>query len=307
MSRFDVVGLGAVAVDELIYVDVFPTPDVKTRVSRTERQCGGLTATALVAAARLGSRCAYAGCLGTDNLSAFCVEALKGERIDLAHLLTDSAVQPVHSFIVVGEQGHTRNVFAHSQHFNGPPENWPPEDVLRGAKVLLIDHFGISGMIRAARVAREHGVEVVADAERQTGPGFAEWLASADHLILSTRFAKTLTHSDSSAEAVLRLWDTRRKVAVVTDGSQGCWYTADGQTVNHQAAFPVRAIDTTGCGDVFHGAYASALARDLPLPERIRFASVAAALKATCRGGQAGIPGRDVVESALAQRVVNHG
>jgi sugar/nucleoside kinase (ribokinase family) len=97
-----------------------------------------------------------------------------------------------------------------------------------------------------------------------------------------------------------RLWGHEREVVVVTNGSEGCWYTADGQTALYQPAFPVEPADTTGSGDVFHGAYASALARGSPLPERIRFASVAAAMKATARGGQAGIPTREKVEKALA-------
>jgi sugar/nucleoside kinase (ribokinase family) len=61
-------------------------------------------------------------------------------------------------------------------------------------------------------------------------------------------------------------------------------------------------VDTTGCGDVFHGAYASALARGLGLAERVRFASAAAALKATRHGGQAGIPTRDTTEAFLRGR-----
>jgi len=69
---------------------------------------------------------------------------------------------------------------------------------------------------------------------------------------------------------------------------------------DYQPAYRVQVMDTTGCGDVFHGAYASALVRGLELPERIRFASAAAALKATQPGGQAGIPSRAAVEEFLA-------
>jgi sugar/nucleoside kinase (ribokinase family) len=58
-------------------------------------------------------------------------------------------------------------------------------------------------------------------------------------------------------------------------------------------------VDTTSCGDVFHGAYASALAWGLGLDERVRLACAAAALKATRPGGQAGIPTRAAVESFL--------
>src|SRR2546422_5789182 len=84
---FDVLGLGAVAVDELIYVDSYPPPDQKAHVLRTERQCGGLTATALVAASRFGAKCAYAGALGDDELSRFATNRMLEEGIALDHLL----------------------------------------------------------------------------------------------------------------------------------------------------------------------------------------------------------------------------
>src|SRR5439155_26722425 len=99
--EFDVLGLGAVAVDEWIYVDSYPPPDEKAHVLRTERQCGGLTATALVAAARFGAKCAYAGVLGDDELSQFAIERMRAEGIDLDHLLARHDARPVHSYIVI--------------------------------------------------------------------------------------------------------------------------------------------------------------------------------------------------------------
>jgi len=79
--------LGAVAVDELVYVDSYPPPDEKAYVLRTDRQCGGLTATALVAAARFGTKCAYAGVLGDNDLSQFAMARMRDEGIDLANVL----------------------------------------------------------------------------------------------------------------------------------------------------------------------------------------------------------------------------
>ncbi len=76
-TQYDVLGLGAVAVDDLLYVDAYPAPESKVRLRHRLRQCGGLTGTALVAAARLGARCAYAGLLGHDELSAYVIEGLR--------------------------------------------------------------------------------------------------------------------------------------------------------------------------------------------------------------------------------------
>ena len=296
---FDILGLGCVAVDDLIYVEAFPSADAKTAVLRTDHQCGGLTATALVAGARLGSKCAYAGVLGTDELSVFATGRMGQEGIDLKHSRQRDGAGPVHSFIVVDESHHTRNIFFDSSNAVGADERWPDAKVIESARVLFVDDFGLEGMIRATRVARAAQIPVVADFESDTDPKFPELLGLVDHLILSQSFAQKLTGTSEPAEAAKLLWTKERKVVVVTCGAEGCWYLAGGEQVKHQPAFKVKALDTTGCGDVFHGAYASTLARGVDLPERIRFASAAAALKTTRPGGQAGIPTRSAVESFL--------
>jgi sulfofructose kinase len=126
-------------------------------------------------------------------------------------------------------------------------------------------------------------------------------LALVDHLIVSLPFAEQLTGASGPREAVERLWGPDRALVAVTGGEHGCWYREAGAPteVTHLPAFPVAVCDTTGCGDVFHGAYASALARGLGVAERMRFASAAAALKATRPGGQSGIPTRAQVEAFL--------
>ncbi|MBA3485539.1 MAG: sugar kinase, partial [Pirellulales bacterium] len=87
MARsIDVLGLGCAAVDDLLLVDRYPAPDSKTPVVRRERRCGGLTAAALIAASRLGARCAYAGCLGEDDASGFVLRSLHAEGVDTGHV-----------------------------------------------------------------------------------------------------------------------------------------------------------------------------------------------------------------------------
>lgn len=296
---FDILGLGCVAVDDLIYVEAFPPPDAKTAVLRTQRQCGGLTATALVAGARLGSSCAYAGVLGTDELSAYAMAQMQREGISLAHAQQRAEAGPVHSFIVVDEERQTRNIFFDASKAVGADDQQPDAKVIESARVLFVDTFGLEGMIRAARLARAAQIPVVADFERGTGPKFSELLALVDHLILSQTFAQKLTGASDPATAVKLLWTAERKVVAVTCGAEGCCYLSAGAAMQHQPAFKVKAVDTTGCGDVFHGAYASTLARGLSLADRIRFASAAAALKTTQPGGQAGIPTRVRVEEFL--------
>lgn len=299
MSAFDVLGLGSVAVDELLTIDAFPAPDTKLRVASRERRCGGLTGVALLAAAALGARCAYAGRLGTDAASEFVAGAFARAGVDTRHAPRAAEHRVVESTIIVATQTGTRNVFSHSPGGTGAHDTLPPADAIRAARVLLVDHHGIPGSIRAAQIARAAGRAVVGDFERDDDVRFPELLALVDHLILSETFALRITGASVPAEAVARLWSPERQVVIVTCGAEGCWsaHAADA-TPEQTPAFRVETIDTTSCGDVFHGAYATALAEGMEASERIRFASAAAALKAA-RRSSAPLPTRGEVEAML--------
>ena len=298
--RIDVLGLGVTAVDDILYVPAYPPPDGKVEVRLRERHCGGLCATALVAAARLGARCAFAGTLGADDDSRFVREALTREGVNVRHIVRKAGAGPVRSAVVVDESRRTRNIFYDTSRARGADPRRPPKAVILSARVLLVDRFGIPGMIRAARIARAAGIPVVADFESSHLPCFGELLALVDHLIVSENFARHLTKAKNPAHAAVKLWRAERSAVVVTCGAAGCWFVdARAKQPKHISAFHVKAIDTTGCGDVFHGAYAAVLSRGLSLEERLRFASAAAALKARQHGGQAGIPTLEQVRRFL--------
>jgi sugar/nucleoside kinase (ribokinase family) len=302
-ASFDILGLGCVAIDDLLYVPAYPPADTKVQVQRRDRQCGGLTATALVAAARLGARCVYAGTLGDDELSQFVVDRLRQEGIDVAAVRRQAGARPIHSVVIVDESRQTRTIFYDLDGVIGAQPDWPETEAIRSARVLFVDHFGVEGMIRAAQLARAAGVPVVADFESDMMPQFPELLALVDHLVLSQEFAAKLTGLTDPARAAQSLWTNDRSAVIITCGAEGCWCrgSENASLVRHYPAFAVQAVDTTGCGDVFHGAYAAALADGVDLHGRVRFASAAAGLKATRRGGQVGIPTRSAVEAFLRQ------
>ena len=300
-AALDVLGLGCVAVDDLLYVAAYPPPDAKVQVLRRERQGGGQTGTALVAAARLGARCAYAGVLGEDEDSRFVRDNFRREGVSVELIATRPGVRPIRSTVIVDETRQTRTVLYDLAGTVGADPELPSAEVIRSARVLAVDHYGIEGILRAARIAAESGIHVVADLERSDHPGFAELLARVDHLVVSRDFAERLTGAAIPAVAAEKLWSAGRQAVVITCGADGCWYRGAGAAAaRHQPAFAVAVVDTTGCGDVFHGAYAAALARGVNLDERVRFAAAVAALKATHHGGQAGIPTRAITEKFLA-------
>lgn len=300
MKRWDVLGIGCAAVDDLLYVTSYPSADSKVRVESRERHCGGLTATALVAAARQAAICGYAVALADDELSAFVLNAMGTEGIDISPVVTDGGASPIHSTIIVDRATHTRTIFFKLPSIVGLIPSMPIEKYVLSTRVLLVDHFGGENTVRAQRLALAAGVPVVADLERDDMPAFDDILLSTDHLIISHRFASQLTEHNDPAQAAAALFPAK-SVVVVTCGRDGCWAITGGEAEpKHYPTFQVDVVDTTGCGDTFHGVYAAELARGTGLAERIRRASVAAALKATRPGAQSGIPSRQAVDQFLA-------
>ncbi len=297
-KRWDVLGIGNVAVDELIQVDEFPQPDTKGPAREVRRQGGGLTATALVAAARQGARAAYCAQLDTGELSAFSLAELEREGVDCSPCVR-GAGQPFHSFVIVDRTHHTRTILY------APGQTIPaPEAVLRwvaACQVLSLDHFTGETGVQAAHLAHQLGLPVVADIENDKYPGALEVLEAADHLIVGRALAARLTGQAEPPAMVRALATPQRACCAITAGSAGCWYSARGGPVRHQPAFRVEVLDPTGCGDVFHGAYAAALARGEAVARSIQLASAAAALKATQLGGRAGIPTLAATEQFIAR------
>ncbi|MDR3688891.1 MAG: PfkB family carbohydrate kinase [Fimbriimonas sp.] len=288
---FDVLGIGCVAVDDLLYVDAYPLADAKLRIRRAERHFGGLTGTALVAAAKLGAKCGFAGLLGIDELSRSVEQNFLDHGIDTTNVVRREDAQPIHSVIIVAEEGNTRNVFYEYSAPIGADPAGPSEECIRDAQVLFLDHIGVPGNIRAAAIAREAGIPVVADLEEVHDPKFPDLLELIDHVVISERFALTYTNCKTAGEAAAALWHPDRDTVAVTCGDRGVWFVSSiHPEPTHLPAFPVNVVDTTGCGDVFHGAYAVSLAYGDGVEERLRFASAAAALKATRPGGQTGAP-----------------
>ena len=301
----DVLGLGAVAVDDILYLDHFPEADSKMPVQRGERRAGGNAGTALVAARRMGRSCDYAGSLDDrDELSRFIISAFEAEGVSTRHLVRRPGTRPVHSTILMDTLGKTRTILFDIRAAVGADPELPSEEVIRSTRVLLVDHIGIAGMTRAARLARRAGIPVVADLEREEDALFPELLSLGDHLILPYDFARGITGGKSPADILRALWRADRAAVVITRGAEGSWYlTAEEPgAVYCQPAFRVAAVDTNGCGDIFHGVYAAGLCEGLGAAERIRFASAVSALKAMRPGGQAAIPLRAAAERFLRER-----
>jgi ribokinase len=302
MSKWDVLGFGVVAVDDLIYVDRYPQPDTKIPMQGQRREGGGLTGTALVAAARLGVKAAYGGVLGDDELSRFTIQALEREGVDCTPVLYQAGARPYYAVIIVDQAMGQRTIFYSS---DGAVKRRPDQitdELIGSCRVLFVDYTLGDGGLRAVRLAHAHGIPVVGDIEQETAPGVEEMMPQIDHLIVGIELAGRVTGETDPDRMVRALSGPDRACCVVTAGERGCWYSERGGKVRHFSAFQVNVVDTTGCGDVFHGAYAACIARGEGVERAMRVATASAGIKATQPGGRSGIPDLATIERFLVSQ-----
>ncbi|MDQ7026362.1 MAG: PfkB family carbohydrate kinase [Anaerolineae bacterium] len=298
-KKWDVLGIGAAAIDDLLFVADYPKEDTKMKVERVERHGGGLVATALVAAHRLGLRAAFAGVLGHDDESKWITADLRREGVDTTPVTVLPDTFPIHAYIIVDSQHHSRTILYNQDSRRLTRDDLPDEATIRATGILMIDDTVNGDITQIAGIAQQFGIPVIADFERSSSLAQA---TEIDHLIVPEHYAYRATGVNDPLEAAKLLWHEQRHIVVLTSGADGCWYYVGGEGIKHQSAFKVKVVDTTGCGDVFHGAYAAALHCGWDVDRRIKFASAAAALSATHAGGRQGIPDKTQVETLMRTR-----
>ena len=301
----DILGLGVATIDDLLTVAHFPKVNMKQPLLSLIRQGGGLTGSALVAASRLGVKCSYLITLGDGELSSFTRNRLTAEGIKLLEDGFQAGAEPFHSFIIVDHSTGDRSIIWRNDKTLPPRIGEAELRLAAEVGCLFVDHVFAADIVGMAETARRNGRPVVGDFERDT-PRSAELMDLTDHLILPLDHARRVLGkpSISPEEAVSGLAARPgRSLACVTDSERGSWF-ALGKTpgeVSHQPCFPAgEVVDSTGCGDVFHGAYAAGLILGWSPAERIRRASAAAALKTLKPGAQAGAPTLSELETFLA-------
>ncbi len=286
---FDVVGLGANACDQLLIVPHHPAPGEKVRFLELLRQGGGQTATALVTVARLGYRARYLGGVGDDEAGGHSLAELRGEGIEVAGVRVRPGGLSQQAYILVdAASGERTIVWGRSEGMVLEPHELERGQVAAG-RLLHTDAQQPLSAARAAGWARAAGMPVLADLE-PVRPGLEEFLPEVDVLIAAEDFPARATGAAGLGEALRRLEErTRGGWVMVTRGAAGVVARVDG-ALKTFPAYAVEARDTTGAGDVFHGAFAVACLRGLALEEAIDFSHAVAAMKCRALGGRTGIP-----------------
>lgn len=302
-----VVGIGAAVFDILMTADAFPTEDTKLRGKETKLQCGGPCATALVAISKLGESACYMGTVGDDMYGSFIKGELDRYGVDTGNIEVVPGVS-FHSFVLLNLSSGSRTCVWNRGTAAAPGEQNVDLEALKKAQYLHLDGNQLECAIYAAKKAREYGVTVSLDAGG-TYPGIEELLPLVDVLIPSEEFARKITGRAAAEEAAKVLEEAYQpKVLIVTQGSKGGFIWENGRAVRYPV-YPVKAVDSNGAGDTFHGAFVAARIKGMDVYDAACFASATSALKCTRFGAQEGIPGFREVLAFMQQNkgVICHG
>ena len=296
----DVVCAGHSAYDIFMYLDNFPAENTKSATELMLEAGGGPAGNAAYLLSKWGIRCAYAGLVGDDTYGRKIVEEFREADTDLSMLEVRGGHPTPFSVILVNRRSGSRTII--NRRLSGArmdPRIAIPSDLC--PKVLLFDGHEPEMSMRLMNAFP--GATSILDAG-SLRKGTEMLSGAVDFLVCSERFALSATglsalETNSDFNICLEtLYEMNRKHVIVTLGEKGL-IGFDGRGTIRMPAYKVNAVDTTAAGDIFHGAFAYCMLKNMNLSGSLRFASMAAAISVTVPGGRQSIPDLQKVRESL--------
>jgi sulfofructose kinase len=305
--RTRIICLGNTVLDKVWPVKDLPATGGKFRAGDYMELGGGMGANAAVAVARLGADGAYWGRAGDDQPGHTMKKEMAAFGVDVSQFRLFEGARSSTSAVIVSHDGERMIV---NYRGCGVPDDpaWLPLEQVKVANAVHADIRWVEGACAVYSAARAAGIPTVLDGEIATEAAYAAVLPLVDHAIFSEPGLRSFAGADSldndanRRAALKKVRDLGCRIAAVTRGGKGLLWL-DDHGLHHLPAFEVEVVDTTGAGDVFHGAYALAMGEGQTVQQAMRFAAAVAALKCTRQGGRAGIPTRAEVDAFLHEHV----
>ena len=287
---------GVAVLDRVYLFDALPLTPGKHVATGYRENGGGMAANAAVAIAALGGAAAWCGRLGDDATGKTLLAMLRRCGVSTEGAIIAPGGQSPSSAISLDPQGE-RLLTVHLG--TELPEDAPvPPSAVDGAGAVLADPRWVGGAEQLFALAARRGLPRVLDADVAPARILHRLAPQADHVIFSEGGLAAFSGDADPRTGLAQAARSLDATVAVTLGARGSLWWRDGRAIPLPAP-SVAARDTTGCGDVFHGAYALALAERVTVEDAARFATAAAALKATRGNGWDGMPRRAEVVALL--------
>lgn len=300
MSQFDVTGVGLNATDTLILLPKFPAYAGKIAFDEEMYSPGGQVASAMVQCAKLGLRTKYIGTVGDDLRGKIQMESLRGSGIDISDVKVVTNCPNQTAYILIDKTTGERTVLWQRADCLRLEADDITEKMIAGTRLLHIDGHDTLAVAKAASLARKHKIPVTVDVDT-IYQGFEQVLPNVDYLITSSEFPTAWTGEKDPFHALeLIQQQYSMRVAAMTLGAYGALARMDGRFY-YSPAFVVNCEDTTGAGDIFHGAFCYALLKEMSLQDSLEFANALAALNCTAIGARGGIATEEAAKALIAR------
>ncbi len=285
MPDFDIVGVGLNATDTLLLLNRFPAYAGKVPFESEILSPGGQVASAMVACSKLGLRTKYIGTVGDDERGRIQLESLQGSGINLDDVFIRRNCPNQTAYILIDRSTGERTVlWQRSDCLRLDPAEITAEKI-NCARMLHIDGHDTPAVARAARIAREHGIPVTVDVDT-VYHGFDSVLPNVDYLVASSEFPGQWTSERDPLRALQTIQEEYKlRVASMTLGAHGAVARYQGKYY-YSPAFVVNCVDTTGAGDIFHGAFCYAILQEMGMLDALEFANAMAAINCTALGAR---------------------
>ncbi len=297
-KKFDLIGWGDPFLDLVVDIDKLPNSNTNCPMYSRCFQGGGNVATALVAGARLGLKTALIGSVGDDLFGKLSISDLKYNNVDTSYVVVHKGKKSNFSICLSERAVRGKEFIVGHGDFDDLGIEYVNSELISSAKML---HTGkiTPAAINACELMHSVGGKVSIDA-----PYYKPFVYENYHLFdifigsemyynemcSANRFDKS-----NYEENMKSLREAGCEVVIFTFGEDGCRGVYDDKYFE-LPAIKVSAVDTTGAGDVFHGAFDYAYLNCMNVEEAARFSSAVSAIKCTRPGGRAGIPTLDVLD-----------
>tara|TARA_R110001583_G_scaffold21479_4_gene81651 strand:+ start:7048 stop:7953 length:906 start_codon:yes stop_codon:yes gene_type:complete len=292
--QFDVIVSGLLVLDILTEIPSKITSGTKHEVAKIIVQGGAPAGNAACVIAQLGLKTAFLGYQDTNTLSMIANQELNKCAVDTSLMISKENFQPAIAVVEVNPANGDRTVFYSLNNYSALAVEDIQENWVKNSRLLLVDGYDVQGNIELLKMAKKHQIPTVLDIEAGDVAVLKEMIALGTHTILPLEGAQLICKKQDSETCLFELSKLTEGQLVITDGANGSWALENGEII-HQPAFPTQVVDTTGCGDAFHGSYAASLLEGKNLKDRLQFASAYASIIAKHFGGRSYFPTKEEV------------